>query len=142
MTYPLDPRWRVAARYDRFEMPKPVKVADVRGGSIDLEATGELVFRLNGEEHKLTAFYAGDDRLFVMFKDATNGTTTYGGYRIVGPAAVKNGEWTVLDFNTASNPPCAYSKFTTCPLPPRENTLRVAVEAGEQRLPGVQGYSE
>jgi uncharacterized protein (DUF1684 family) len=53
---------------------------------------------------------------------------------------VKNGDFTVLDFNMATNPPCAYSPYTTCPLPPPENKLDIAVEAGLKRLPNVQGY--
>jgi uncharacterized protein len=140
--FPPDQRWRVAARFDAFEKPRPVKVADVRGGTMDFTAAGQLVFRLADREWRLTAFDAGpDEPFFVMFKDRTNGTTTYGGYRIVGPNRVKNGEFTVLDFNMAMNPPCAYSPFTTCPLPPPENTLDIAVEAGLKRLPSVPGYS-
>ncbi len=71
-------------------------------------------------------------------KDRTNGSTTYGGYRVVKPQAVEDGGWTVVDFNFASNPPCAYSTFTTCPLPPPENRLPVAVEAGLKQLPSVR----
>jgi uncharacterized protein (DUF1684 family) len=140
-SYPLDQRWRVAARFDAFEQPKPVRVSDVRGGFMEFTALGELVFRLDGDEMRLTAFGEdGRDDLFVMFKDPTNQSTTYRGYRIISPKAVKNGEWTVVDFNFALNPPCAYSKFTTCPLPPPENRLPVAIEAGLKRLPDVDGY--
>jgi uncharacterized protein (DUF1684 family) len=139
-TYPLDQRWRVVARFDPFDRPKPVRVPDVRGGTKEYTAVGHVVFRLNGEELRLTAF--GDkewDDLFVMFKDPTNQSTTYRGYRYVTPKLAKDG-WTVLDFNFATNPPCAYSQFTTCPLPPPENRLPVAVEAGLKRLPDVDGY--
>ena len=140
--YPLDPRWRMAAKFEAFPSPKAIKVADVRGGSMDLHATGQLVFQLNGQESRLTAFgFEGSDQLFVMFKDPTNASTTYGGYRILFPEAVGHNEWTVLDFNFASNPPCAYSRFTTCPLPPPENRLQVAIEAGEKRHPSAQGFT-
>ncbi len=139
--YPLDARWRVAARFDAFDAPRPVRVADVRGGVMDFVAPGELVFRLNDEEMRLTAIgEPGREELFVMFKDLTNSTTTYGGYRILTPRTVADGDWTVLDFNFALNPPCAYSRFTTCPLPPPENRLDVAVEAGEKRYPAGQGF--
>ena len=141
-TYPLDQRWRVAARFDAFDAPKPVRVPDVRGGFMNFVAAGELVFRLNGEEMRLMALgEPGSEQFFVMFKDPTNLTTTYNGYRIVTPAVVRGGEWTVLDFNLAFNPPCAYSTYTLCPLPPPENQLQVAVEAGVRRLPSAQGYS-
>jgi uncharacterized protein (DUF1684 family) len=137
-----DQRGRVAARFDAFERPRHVTVADVRGGTVDFTAAGQLVFKLADREWRLTAFAFGpDEPFFVMFKDRTNGASTYGGYRILSPKQVKNGEFTVLDFNMASNPPCAYSPFTTCPLPPPENKLDVAVEAGLKRLPSVKGYS-
>jgi uncharacterized protein len=141
-SYPLDSRWRVAARFDAFDQPKPVRVPDVRGGFMNFSAVGELVFRLDDREMRLTAFgEEGAEDYFVMFRDPTNQSTTYSGYRILSPKVVTNGEWTVLDFNFALNPPCAYSKFTTCPLPPPENRLPVAVEAGLKRLPGADSYS-
>lgn len=140
--YPVDRRWRVAARFDAFATPRPVVVPDVRGGQMRFDAVGQLVFRLGDAEQRLTAFgEPGQEQLFVMFRDPTNATTTYAGYRILTPAVVKPGEWTVLDFNLALNPPCAYSKFTTCPLPPPENRLETAVDAGEQRHPSAQGWS-
>ena len=140
-SYPLDPRWRVPAVFDAYEKPRPVRVPDVQGGFMNYTAVGELVFHLEGEERRLVAF--GDDGYpdwFVMFRDPTNQTTTYSGYRIVLPKVVKDGETTVLDFNFATNPPCAYSRFTTCPLPPPQNRLPVAVEAGLQRLPSATGF--
>lgn len=141
-TYPVDSRWRLAARFDAFDSPRPVRVPDVRGGEMRFDATGELVFRVGDAERRLTAFgEPGSDQLFVMFKDETNRSTTYGGYRILTPRAVAGGEWTVLDFNLAFNPPCAYSRFTTCPLPPRENRLDAAIEAGEKRYPAGQGFA-
>jgi uncharacterized protein len=140
--YPLDAKWRVSARFDAFASPKAVQVSDVRGGAMNFLALGQLVFRVNEQEHRLTAFgEPGGGEFFVMFKDATNLTTTFGGYRILTPAIVNGGEWTVLDFNFAFNPPCAYSRFTLCPLPPPENKLPAAIEAGLKRLPSAQGYS-
>ena len=140
-SYPLDEQWRVSARFDRFDSPKRVRVPDVRGGSMEFTAVGQLVFRLKGEELRLTAIGTdGKPLLNVWFKDRTNGLTTYRGYRVVRPQVVEDGEWTVLDFNFSSNPPCAYSNFTTCPLPPPENRLPVAIEAGLKQLPSVEGY--
>ncbi|HLG55290.1 MAG TPA: DUF1684 domain-containing protein [Vicinamibacterales bacterium] len=141
-TYPLDARWRVAARFDAFDAPKPVRVPDVRGGVVDFFARGQLVFKVNEQELRLTALGEPESsELFVMFKDETNGSTTFGGYRLLSAAVVPNGEWTVLDFNLAGNPPCAYSSYTTCPLPPPENRLTVAIEAGEKRFPAAQELS-
>ena len=87
----------MAARFDKFERPKRVRVPDVRGGSIEFTAVGQLVFRLKGEELRLTAIAAkGQPRLSVWFKDQTNGSTTYRGYRTVRPQVVSDGEWTVI----------------------------------------------
>lgn len=141
--FPIDPRWRVAARFDAFEHPKPIKISTTRGTVVDQTAVGQLVFRLNDREYRLTALgEPGRDEFFVMFKDETNGRSTFSGYRMLAPKTAGNGKWTELDFNFAGNPPCAYSKFTMCPLPPQENRLPVALEAGIKRDPNGRGYSE
>ena len=138
-TYPVDMRWRVAARFDAFDAPKMMPVADVRGGTTEYPAVGYLTFRIGDREQRLIAWGSEGRDFFVMFKDATNASTTYGA-RMLNPPAVAKGEWTVLDFNVARNPPCAYSQFTTCPLPPAENRLAVAIEAGEKRFPTGRGF--
>ena len=139
-TYPVDMRWRVAARFDAFDAPKMMPVADVRGGSAEYPAVGHLTFRIGDREQRLVAWgFPGSDDFSVMFKDATNTTTTYGS-RMLSARMVAKGEWTVLDFNVASNPPCAYSQYTTCPLPPAENRMAVAIEAGEKRFPTGRGF--
>lgn len=138
-TYPIDHRWRVAARFDAFEQPKMLPIADVRGGTTEYPAVGRLTFRIGDQEQQLTAFHFPDSEdFFVLFKDATNAATTYG-FRMFDAPVVKSGEWTVIDFNVARNPPCAYSPYTTCPLPPAENRLAVAIEAGEKRFPTERG---
>jgi uncharacterized protein (DUF1684 family) len=139
-TYPIDMRWRVAARFDAFDAPRMMPVADVRGGSTEYPAVGYLTFRIGDREQRLIAWgFPEREDFSVMFKDATNASATYGS-RMLNPPAVAKGEWTVLDFNVASNPPCAYSQFTTCPLPPAENRLAVAIEAGEKRFPTGRGF--
>ena len=139
-TYPVDRRWRVSARFDAFEQPRTMQIDDVRGGRMEFPAVGRLTFRIGGQEQQLTAFQFPDSpEFFVLFKDATNASTTYG-VRLIGAPVVHNSEWTVLDFNVARNPPCAYSSYTTCPLPPAENRLAVAIEAGEKRFPTGRGF--
>jgi uncharacterized protein (DUF1684 family) len=139
-TYPVDARWRVSARFDAFDAPRPVQVGDVRGGSSTQMAAGRLTFRIDGQEQQLTVFkdYEGK-QFYAMFKDETNSTTTYGSSLMHAPV-VASGQFTVIDFNVAGNPPCAYSQYTTCPLPPRENRLAVAIEAGEKRFPINKGF--
>ena len=142
VVFPIDAEWRLSARFEAFPSPREVQVPDVRGGTTTFTAPGQLVFEAGGKPQRLTAFtIPGSSEFFVMFKDPTNQSSTYSGYRIVMPKAVGANETTVLDFNFASNPPCAYSRFTTCPLPPPENKLDVPVEAGEKRYPGAQGLT-
>src|SRR5262245_56441400 len=78
-TYPLEQRWRVSARFDAFEQPRMVKIADVRGGAMEVPSPGRLTFTIDDEEQQLTAFrFPDSDEFFVLFKDATNASTTYG----------------------------------------------------------------
>jgi uncharacterized protein (DUF1684 family) len=139
-TYPVEARFRVAARFDAFDRPKMMKIADVRGGTLEYPAAGRLTFRIGDQEQQLTAFgFPDSDQFSIFFKDATNSSTTYGN-RMVHAPKVGKGEWTVLDFNFAGNPPCAYSPYTTCPLAPAENRLAVAIEAGEKNFPTGKGF--
>jgi hypothetical protein len=136
-TYPLEQAWRVTARFVAFDRPKSIEVGDVRGGIQYFVAPGHLVFRVSGHDLRLTALTDPEGREFLlMFKDETNRSSTYSGYRVLSANAVGDGAWTVLDFNFAANPPCAYSPYTLCPLPPAENRLAIAVTAGEKRFSG------
>jgi uncharacterized protein (DUF1684 family) len=92
---------------------------------------GVAEFAINGKTVRLEPLLE-DGELFFMFKDATTGKSTYAAGRFLYAALAKNGG-VELDFNRAHNPPCAFTAFATCPLPPRQNTLPVAVEAGEKK---------
>lgn len=132
--YAPSPRWRVAGRYVPFERPRPTSVgAAVEGLEHVYDAPGRIEFELDGHELSLTAFPGySPGALSVLFTDTTAGKTTYGavrGLQIDEPAADGS---VVLDFNRASNLPCAYTDLATCPLPPVENRLPVAIEAGEK----------
>jgi len=95
----------------------------------------QVVFERDGAEHRLTAWPEDDGSLWILFRDATSGVTTYAANRqlLVDPPAADGS--VTIDFNLAMNMPCAYTDFATCPLPPPENTLAVAVEAGEKTPP-------
>lgn len=128
--FPVDPGWRIEARLDR----RPgftVAVPNVLGQVEDLESPGLLVFELDGEERTLAPTWAGEE-LFIVFADETNGRSTYGGGRFLYADPPDADGRVVLDFNRAYNPPCAFTPYATCPLPPRQNRLEVAVEAGEK----------
>jgi uncharacterized protein len=136
--YPPDPRFRFPARW-----PEPVEAAATSieiqtsdGATRQATRVGRLVFELAGSPCTLTAFRlagAAGVSLFVPFRDATSGDTTYGSGRYLDIEPEPDGTY-VLDFNVAYNPWCAYSPEFSCPLTPSENRLSVPVEAGERML--------
>ncbi|GIF07361.1 DUF1684 domain-containing protein [Actinoplanes siamensis] len=133
-TYSPDEKWVVTGRFVPFDEPRPVTVGSVAEGLEHVyESPGRIEFTVGGQELALTAFNGGTPgSLFVLFTDATSGVTTYPANRSLTVAAPAGDGTVVLDFNRATNLPCAYTEFATCPLPPRENKLPIAVEAGEQ----------
>ncbi|QKW23344.1 DUF1684 domain-containing protein [Kitasatospora sp. NA04385] len=140
--YAPDPRWALTGRYLPFAEPRPVTVgAAVEGLQHVYDSPGEIEFTLpdDGGTHRLTAFNGHlPGSLQVLFTDATSGVTTYAANRaLTVPAPDEQGRVTV-DFNRATNLPCAYTDLATCPLPPAENRLPAAVEAGE-RIPLERG---
>ena len=140
--WPIDPAHRVVARFE----PKPpgatIEVPNIMGG-VDAEAApGTAVFTLAGRELRLDPIIErGSDELFFIFGDETNGEETYGGGRFLYAAMPDAQGRVVLDFNQAYNPPCVFTDYATCPLPPPGNDLPVAVEAGEMAYHGPGGHA-
>ena len=98
-----------------------------------MKSPGILRFKLNGKKYSLEpVLEEGSDQLFIIFRDATSRTVTYGAGRFLYAKKAVNGK-VVLDFNRAENPPCAFTPFATCPLPPPQNRLNVKIKAGEKR---------
>jgi len=111
-----------------------VSITNVLGQTYQMPSPGKIVFELDGKKYKLDAVDEGGDELFILFGDETNAAHTYESGRFMYiPKPDTNGR-TVLDFNKAFNPPCAFSTFATCPLPPKQNVLPFAVTAGEKRV--------
>ena len=108
-----------------------VTVPNIIGTSFSWELAGHLAFEHNGETLRLAVTGDPEQELSVIFGDGTNGSGTYGGGRFLRTGPVRDGR-VELDFNRAYNPPCAYSPYTTCPLPVPENRLTVKVTAGER----------
>ena len=131
--YDVKPEYRVRGRLVPASSPSKVKIANVIGQVIDYESPGVVEFEILGRKLRLTPVYetAAKDELFYIFKDATAARTTYGAGRFVYSELPDKDGRVVLDFNRAYSPPCAYTDFATCPLPPAENRLEVAIEAGE-----------
>jgi uncharacterized protein (DUF1684 family) len=139
-TYPPQRRWVLAGRYEPFDEPRPTTVGAVVPGLEHVyDAPGEIVVELDGRPVRLLAF-GGSGALTVLFTDATSGITTYGASRELSVAAPGPDGAVVVDFNRASNLPCAYTDLATCPLPPAQNRLDVAVDAGE-KIPYERGGS-
>jgi hypothetical protein len=132
--YPPHPRWAVTGRYVPFAEPRPTTVGSVVDGLEHVyDAPGRVEFTLDGQDLALTVFPGHEPgSLSALFTDATSGVTTYAANRsLLLPAPAADGT-VALDFNRAVNLPCAYTDLATCPLPPAENRLPAAVEAGEQ----------
>jgi uncharacterized protein len=130
--YPPDETYRAAATFVPYPEPRTLSIVNVIGETSKQPCPGYAEFKLKGETYKLDAIKEGDG-LFFVFRDGTAGDTTYKSARFIDiekqPAA---NETFTLDFNKAYNPPCAFSEYTTCPLPPQQNILKVRIEAGEK----------
>ena len=132
--FPIDPAYRVVARFAPFDAPKPVEVPNILGDLERYMNPGVLTFTLHGQQYRLQPFQVGKQetsRFFIVFRDLTSGKETYGAARFVNASLPSDGT-TIIDFNRAYNPPCAYNPFTTCPLPLPSNRLNVRILAGER----------
>lgn len=123
--------WQVEARFRPFPEPRTVHYLNVIGDEKQALVTGDWVFSLQGRELSLISLTEGDAPPFFVFRDATSGTETYGASRFLKAPKPTDGR-TLLDFNLAYNPPCAFTPHATCPLPPRENIVDVRITAGER----------
>jgi len=129
--YPPKEAYRVVGKFVPYDPPKTISVPDILGQVEQTPSPGYVAFTLNGRECRLDPVTEGDT-LFFIFKDLTSGKETYPSGRFLNTAMPKNNE-VILDFNQAYNPPCAFTPYATCPLPPEENKLSIAIEAGELR---------
>jgi uncharacterized protein len=129
--YPAKEEYHVVARFVPYDPPKTIPIPNILGQVEQTPSPGYVTFTLNGRECRLDPITEGDT-LFFIFKDLTSGKETYPPGRFLNTAMPKNGE-VILDFNKAYNPPCAFTPYATCPLPPEENKLPIAIEAGELR---------
>ena len=130
--FPINESYKVMARFEAFPALREIPIPNVLGGNFKMKSPGFLKFNLQGKEYSLQPVVEEDDKLFIIFRDASNLTETYSGGRFLYAEKPLNGQ-VVLDFNQAVNPPCAFTHFATCPLPPPQNDLPIAIEAGEKR---------
>jgi len=135
--YPVDPAWRVEALYEPYQPAKVIPIQNIVGMVDNLPSPGALVFNVGGREYRLDpVLEEGSDELFIIFRDKTSGRQTYGAGRYLYAKKPAAGGTVTLDFNKAYNPPCAFTDFATCPLPPPQNRLDLAITAGEKKYDG------
>lgn len=132
--YAPDPRYRARARFVAYPVPRIVSIVNGDGTKVPLPSPGYAEFVLDGRIQRLDPVYPspGSRQLLFAFKDTTAAHETYGAGRFLFTGEPEKGVL-VLDFNRAENPACAYNPYTVCPMPPRENHLPAAVQAGERK---------
>ena len=138
--YEPDPKYRIQARWIPYVPHKMVNVPTVLGTTLQQPSPGAAEFSLNGRTVRIEPVLESTDakQLFFILRDTTSQTTTYGAGRFLYTGFPSNGldkpGELLLDFNRMENPPCAYTPYATCPLPPKQNRLPIIIPAGEKRF--------
>jgi uncharacterized protein (DUF1684 family) len=131
--FAIDPAWRKIARFQPYAPVRVVELDFLGGAPESFEAPGVCIFEHEGKELSLEPVLdTSRPRLYLLFRDETNKSESYGAGRFLY-APLPDAGRTVLDFNQAFNPPCAFNPFVTCPIAPPHNRLSLRVPAGEQR---------
>jgi uncharacterized protein (DUF1684 family) len=130
--FPVDAKWLIKAKVIP-QNQNPLMIMNVLGQNTAQKHGGQLEFDIEGKTYRLDAIDEGGNKLLVTFADATSGKTTYGSGRFLYIDKPNADGYTFIDFNNAYNPPCAFTEFATCPLPPPQNRLSIAIPAGEKK---------
>jgi uncharacterized protein len=134
-SYPIDSKWRIQGKFEPYKPEKKIPILNILNMLEDTPSPGALVFDINGKTYRLDAVLEqGETDYFIIFGDQTNGKETYGAGRYMYVSSPGPDGKVIVDFNTAYNPPCVFSHFATCPLPPQQNKLAVRIEAGEKKF--------
>jgi uncharacterized protein (DUF1684 family) len=136
--YPIDPKWRIEARFEPYQPPKTIPITNVLSMTDDETSPGALVFDVGGTTYRIDPILEkGETDLFVIISDGTTGNETYGAGRYLYVSPPNKTGRVVIDFNKAYSPPCAFTNYATCPLPPQQNRLPFRIEAGEKKYAGA-----
>jgi uncharacterized protein len=131
--YPIDASWRFDARFTPAEPGQTIEIGDVLGQLSPMPVLGTVEFERDGQSYSLLGLAEeGTDSIWFLFADRTSGRETYGAGRFLYSDGMPENGRVVVDFNKAYNPPCAFTEYSTCPLPPQQNRLDLAVTAGEK----------
>ena len=129
--FPISEEWKIPANFTPYSPEKPIVIPTVLGTESIEKSPGYFTFTVDGKTLKLDVLSSGNG-FFIVFADQTSGEETYGAGRFLTVNAADSSGNYFIDFNTAYNPPCAFTKYATCPLPPKDNYLQIAVNAGEK----------
>jgi len=130
--FPIDESWKINAKFEAYNPVKEIDVPNVLGQISKEKCPGAVVFERDGKTNRIDAVDEGEDKLFLIIADQTSGEETYGGGRFMYVNKPDSTGTILLDFNKAYNPPCVFTKYATCPLPPLQNYLKLKIEAGEK----------
>ena len=132
-SFPINKKWRLKATLKPYDPPKIVQVPNVMGSVNDEECQGALQFEIDGQSYELDPIGGKEAKqYFIIFADETNGEQTYGAGRFIYVNKPNTDGTTIIDFNKAYNPPCAFTEFATYPLPALQNRLPLKITAGEK----------
>lgn len=129
--FPIDERYRIEGRFVGHDEPVTVRLPNILGDIEPFTSHGSVVLTIDGREFTMLPMTVGD-RLWFIFRDLTSGVETYPAARFLYAEGPDDEGRTIVDFNQAYNPPCAFNPHTTCPLPPVQNRLDIRIEAGEK----------
>ena len=135
--WPADATWKTGARFVAHPVGKTIQVANIIGTIDQVPNPGAVEFEKDGKTYRIEALDEGGGTLFLVFADRTNGHGSYGAGRFLDVPWPDDKGVTSLDFNRSYSPPCAFTAFATCPLPPPENRLDLAITAGEKAYAGA-----
>jgi uncharacterized protein (DUF1684 family) len=131
--YPLDTSWRIKAQFESHMTTKIIETLTTSGDPSRISSPGAIGFHINGQYYRLDVWsIGGENRYQTIFADHTSGIDTYGAGRFIIIEKSEKNDVLVIDFNKAYNPPCAYTDYATCPLPPPQNRLPIKITAGEK----------
>lgn len=130
--YPVNSDWKIKAKFNPSLAEKKISVPNILGRVNEEESPGNLSFEIEGNKYMLEVLEGGENDYFLIFADKTNGEDTYEAGRFLSVPKPDSSGNTFIDFNKAYNPPCVFSEFATCPMPPMQNHLQVKITAGEK----------
>jgi len=132
-SFDIDPSFRFDARFTAHPPGKKIDIVNILGMVEPMDNPGTVTFEKDGKSYTLEAVDEGDHRLFLIYADRTSGHESYAAARFLYAEYPDGNGMTVVDFNEGYNPPCAFSAFSTCPMPPLSNRLDLAITAGEKK---------